>query len=243
VTGAIRKLPIIILALVCLAHGRLHAAEPLDVVILPDLSQSVAAKDHSDRAEFQKNIDGVTRLLASLPAGSRVSIYGITDDSFGKPYPLLTAELSDDEGYFKERLAEGHRQLIRAWQERALTLKPHFSHTDILGAILIAAQVFADSPPGRKKVLVLFSDMRQSTHAFDLEHRSAIDPRVGDDVLRQGLAPALSGVDVYIFGADGNGTSVQYWQNLRAFWVAYFEHLGAVVKGYSTLRRTAAVGE
>lgn len=96
VTGAMRKLPVIIMALVCLAHGRLHAADRLDVVIFPDLSRSVAAKDQSDRAEFQKNIDGVTRVLASLPAGSRVSIYGITDNSFAKPYPLLTAELSDE---------------------------------------------------------------------------------------------------------------------------------------------------
>ena len=129
-----RKLPIIILALVCLAaHGRLHAADPLDVVILAR-PVAIGCRERSNyRAEFQKNIDGVTRLLASLPAGSRVSIYGITDDSFGKPYPLLTAELSDDEGYFKERLAQGHRQLIRAWQERALTLKPQFSHTTSWG--------------------------------------------------------------------------------------------------------------
>ena len=85
--------------------------------------------------------------------------------------------------------------------------------------------------------------MRQSTHAFDLGHRSAIDPRVVDDVLRQGLAPTLRAVDVYIFGVDGNGVSVQYWQNLRAFWVAYFDHIGAVVKEYSMLRWAAALGE
>jgi len=126
VTGAMRKLAVIIVAVACLAHGRLQAADRLDLVVLVDLSKSVAAKDQSDRAEFQKNIDGVTRVLGSLPAGSRVSIYGITDDSFGKPYPLLAAELSDDKGYFKERLAQVHRQLIRAWQERALKLEPRF---------------------------------------------------------------------------------------------------------------------
>jgi hypothetical protein len=241
VTGAMRKLPIIILALVVLVHGHLHAADRLDVVVLPDLSQSVATKDQSDRAEFQKNIDAVTRLLASLPAGSRVSIYGITDDSFGKPYPLLTAELSGDEGYFKERIAQAHRQLVHAWQERSLKLKPQFSHTDILGAILIASQVFAECPNGRRKVLVLYSDMRQSTGALDLEHKSVVEPQVVDRALRQSLGPDLHGVEVYVLGVDGGGVSVRYWNDLRSFWLAYFQHLGGVVKDYSTLRPIPAL--
>ncbi len=242
VTGAMRKLPIIILAFVCLAaHGRLHAADHLDVVILLDLSQSEAIKDGNNRAEFQKNIDGATHLLASLPGGSRVSIYGITADSFGKPYPLLTAELSDDEGYFKERLAQGRRQLIRAWQERALTLKPQFSHTDILGAILIAAQVFAETP-GRKKALVFFSDMRQSTHTFDLEHKSVIAPQIVEEALRAGFQPDLHGVDVYALGVDANSVSPLYWRGLQKFWSSYFQRLGASVKDYSLLRAVPSLG-
>jgi len=235
-TTAVRKLAIVIVALWCLAHSRLYAADRLEVVILPDLSQSEAAKDYSNRAEFQKNIDGVTRLLASLPAGSRVSIYGITDDSFGKSCPLLTAELSDDEGYFKERLAQGHRQLIRAWQERALTLKPQFSHTDILGAMLVAAQVFAESPPGRRKVLVLFSDMRQSTRTLDLEHRNAVLPNDVDLLASIQLVPDLSGVEVIALGVDSDLLSVGQWQSLRRFWLEYFRRSGAVIKRYSVLR-------
>lgn len=236
VTGAMRKLAMIVIVFACLANSRLHAVDRLDVIVLPDLSQSVAAKDQSGKTEFQKNIEAVTGLLASLPAGSRVSVYGITDDSFGKPYPLLTAELSDNEGYFKERLSQGHRQLIRAWQERARTLQPQFSRTDILGAIFIASQVFAQKPPGRKKILVFFSDMRQSTRTLDLEHINPMRQQRGASLLEGRPMPDLSGVHIYALGVDANGVSLEYWRNLKNIWLTYFKRTGAAVEGYSVLR-------
>jgi von Willebrand factor type A domain len=242
--GAVQKLTVIVLAFALFAQVRTVAADHLNVVVLVDLSQSVDAKDNDNKTEFQKNIDGVTRVLASLPAGSRVSIFGITNDSFGKPYPLLTAQLSDDEGYFRERLTQGRRQLIRAWQERALTLRPQFSHTDVLGAILIAAQVLAEMPAGRKKVLVFFSDMRQSTRVVNLEGSRATEQESGATLMqRQGLRPDLRGVHIYAFGVDANGVSVEYWQNLREIWLDYFRRKGPVVEGYSVLRTIPALGQ
>jgi hypothetical protein len=208
------------------------------VVVLVDLSVSVAAKDQDNKAEFQKNIDGVTRVLASLPAGSRVSIFGITNDSFGRPYPLLTAHLPDDEGYFKERLARGRAEVIRAWRERAAQLQPQFTQTDLLGAMFIASQSLGQAPATAQKLLIIFSDMRQSTRILNVEQQTVVLADVAlQQVVRTKLLPDLHGVDVYALGVDAAGESVSYWQSLCGFWTAYFGQASAHLRAYSILRR------
>ncbi len=236
--GALQKLTLIVLGLALFTSGRLFAAERLDVVILLDLSQSVAAKDHANTEEFKKNVNSVTGVLATLPAGSRVSVFGITGDSFGTPYPLLRAQLDDDEGYFKERLAKGHAELVRKWQECASGLTAQFPQTDLLGAMLVAAQAFDHSPADRKEVLMIFSDMRQSTRVLDLERPTAVHKTEAlQQVAKSHLIPNLHGVEVYALGVDASGRSVNYWQTLRDFWIGYFELAGATMKSYSILRQ------
>ena len=235
--GAIQKLSLIVLCLGLFTQGRAFAAERLGMVILLDLSQSVAAKDHDNKAEFQKNLDGVARVLASLPAGSRVSIFGITNDSFGKPYPLLIAKLPDDEGYFKERLVRGRAEMIRAWQRRTANLRPQFAQTDLLGAMFIASQSFEQVPPAARKLLIVFSDMRQSTVGLDFE-RIAVNST--DTLLNKAThgigQPDLRDVEVYALGADAAGTTYDRWRGIRNFWTEYFRKAGANLKAYSVLR-------
>jgi hypothetical protein len=235
--GAVQKLTVIILAFALFAHARAVTTDHLDVVVLVDLSVSIDTKDHDGKTEFQKNIDGVTRVLASLPAGSRVSIFGITNDSFGRPYPLLTAHLPDDEGYFKERLGRGRAEMIRAWRERAAQLHPQFTQTDLLGAMFIASQSFGQAPPAARKLLIVFSDMRQSTVGLDLEHIAVSNT---DTLLNKAThaigEPDLSGVEVYALGVDAAGITYARWRGIRNFWTQYFGKAGASVKAYSVLR-------
>jgi hypothetical protein len=106
--GALQKLVIVALSLGALAHGQASAGDRTDLVILLDLSQSVAVKGQGSKAEFEKNTASIASILAALPAGAKVTIVGITDDSFATPFIILSAELAGDEGYFKERLAKGH---------------------------------------------------------------------------------------------------------------------------------------
>lgn len=236
--GAIQKLSLIVLGLTLLASGRMFATERLDLVILVDLSQSVATKDHANTEEFKKNMDSVTGVLATLPAGSRVAVFGITGDSFGRPYPLIRAQLDNDEGYFKERLAKGHAELVRKWQECSSGLTPQFPQTDLLGAMLLAAQAFDHSEADRKEVLMIFSDMRQSTRVLDLERPAVVHKTEALQQIAKGhLIPDLHGVHVYVLGVDASGRSVNYWQTLRDFWIGYFELAGATVENYSILRQ------
>jgi hypothetical protein len=235
--GALQKIVIVALSLGILAHGQERAGDRLDVVVLLDLSKSEAVRGHDSRAEFEKNVRSVGNTIAVLPAGSKVSVIGITDDSFATPYIILSAELGGDEGYFKERLANGRAALVRAWQERSARLAPSYAQTDILGALLVASEVFRESPDSRPKVLIVLSDMKQATRALNLERQPTVKPTVAMQQVTNNKSLAdLSGVEVYAEGVDGAGESVGYWQSLQDFWTAYFARAGATLVRYSALR-------
>jgi hypothetical protein len=118
VRSAMTKLLVAALAIL-LSHGRSLAQEQTNLVIAIDLSQSVAVVGPDQKTEFQKNVDGVTKLLTQVPADSRVTIIGITDKSFAQPDILLAATIPSDAGYFGERLKAAQLQIMRAWKLRS----------------------------------------------------------------------------------------------------------------------------
>lgn len=235
--GALQKLIVVTLAAGVLAHGQSPGTGGLDVIVLQDLSQSESVKGYDSRAEFQKNVDGVTQILASLPAGARVNVIGITNASFAMPYIILSGQLASDPGYFHERLANGRAALVGAWRARSSRLAPRYPQTDVLGAVLLASDIFRHAPQGSQKVLIVFSDMKQATRMLNIERLPVVRIKAALQRVEntQQLA-ALDGVQVYIEGADGAGETVAYWESLKEFWLAYFARSGATVERYTVLR-------
>jgi hypothetical protein len=217
--------------------SRAYAAEPLNLVVALDLTASVAgARGLDQKTELQHDVSAVGKLLATIPADSRVTVIGITDRSFARPYVLLSAHVDGNEGYFKERIASAHRQLLATWQKRSQGLLENFQQTDLLGALVMSAQVF-EPKAGHRNVLVIFSDMRHETRSLNFS-RLAVVP-VGSTLGKVecgGLIADLNGIDVYVLGVDAAGKSVAYWNSLRNFWLAYFGKAGANVRLYSMLR-------
>jgi hypothetical protein len=230
------KLSTVVLCVALFVAPRADAADRLNLVIAIDLTQSVAVKGADQKQEFQKNVEAVTRLLAVSPAGARITVLGITDRSFSQPSILLSAELSDDPGYFGERLQAARSRLVIVFRKRASSLAPIAPRTDILGALLTASQLFQASS-GCKHVLVVFSEMQNDTPALDLEHAKIVSTSFAmNKTEKERLLPDLHGVEVYALGVDGAGKDMRYWQTLRDFWSVYFKRTGAVLKSYSVLR-------
>jgi hypothetical protein len=232
---AMTKLLVIGVGIVLLGSQRAHAEDRLNLVIALDLTRSVATVGPDGKSDFEKNVDGVTMVLARAVAGTRVSVIGITDHSFTQPYILLSARVPEDPGYFGERLNAARSRLIAAWKQRAAKLSPSFPHTDILGALRLASQLFAQEAGAEKKSLVIFSDMRQSTTELDLESLRIVPP-FQSLARRCDPLPDLSGVLVDIAGVDGSGKSQVFWESLEAFWKGYFLDGGVSTLSYSTLR-------
>jgi len=171
-----------------------------------------------------------------MPANTHITIIGITDQSFGEPLTLLDARIPEDEGYFQERINAARRTLIQAWVARTRKLDPQFMHTDIFGALLLASQIFQNSPKGRE-VLVIFSDMRENAGNLNFERSKGRDVHLSPAQIAKGrLIPQLQNVEVYVLGADNAGKSMAYWTALRQFWSEYFQSAGASVKAYTVLR-------
>jgi hypothetical protein len=233
--NAMTKLLVMLLGITFVASSRAQAHDPLNMVVAIDLTRSVAGTGPDGKTDFQKNVEGVSRVLAQVPAGSHVTVIGITDHSFAQPYILLSAQVPEDVGYFGERLTAAHSQLLRAWKARSSQLDPHFLQTDILGALQLAGEVFAQQSNAGSKTLVIFSDMRQSTSELNLDSLQIVPP-FSAVAKRCGALPALQHVQVDVLGADGAGKSTTYWQSLQGFWETYFHNAGADLRSYSVLR-------
>jgi hypothetical protein len=234
--SAMTKLSLyILIALLIPALARAQDGNGLNLVIAIDLTQSVAHPEPDGTDDFRKNIDGVTRILADIPAGTSVNVIGITDHSFTEPYILLRGQVPRDPGYFGERLDSARRQLVGAWKTRTSRLDARFTETDIFGPLALASQIFGNRPGASQKTLVIFSDMRESTPELDFESLQTVPP-YGTLVKQCGALPDLSKVQVYVLGVDGAGKSLPYWRSLSAFWQDYFCHAGAKLRSYAVLR-------
>jgi hypothetical protein len=237
IRSAMTKLLVAVLAIIVAAHGYAAAQNRTTLVIAIDLSQPVAVIGPDQKSEFQKNVDGVTKLLAQVPADSRVTVIGITDKSFAQPDILLSATIPGDAGYFGERLKSARTQLVRVWKTRSVKLRPIFRQTDILGALMLTHELFDQQGKANRKVLIIFSDMRQQTRELDLESPSTVPSfdRVGTRKTKIGIAN-LGGVHVHALGVDGAGKSLSYWQSLRDFWTEYFRASSTSLESYTVLR-------
>jgi hypothetical protein len=236
--SAMTKLLLIVLAVTLFAATRAQAQSGPNIVIAMDLTESVAVSGPDAQSEFQKNVAGVSRELAEAPAGSHITVFGITDHSFAQPYVLLSAQVPSDPGYFGERLGAARGQMVRAWKERSARVSPIFRQTDIFGALHLASEIFIERPDMGPKELVIFSDMRQSTPDLDVELPPTV-PSFSAVASRCGPMPTLHGVHIVILGADGAGRSLAYWQSLQGFWQEYFRNSGAILQSYSALREPA----
>lgn len=167
-----------------------------------------------------------------------MTVLGITDNSFAQPYILLSADIGDDAGYFGEKLANARKQLVGSWQRRIEHLQSGFQHTDIVGALLVADQLFHEKPIGWREELVILSDMRQNTADLDLEAPVKLDARAAlAQTEEKGLIARLENVDVNALGVDNAGRPIAYWDRLREYWSKYFTKAGANVRSYSVLRK------
>ena len=212
------------------------AQTPIDLVVAVDLTESVAHAGPDGRTEFAKNIAAVTRLLASVPAGARVTIIAITGNSFGEPYILLRAQIAADPGYFGEKLASGKREILRAWKKRSVKLEPRFKQTDILGALMLASVLFAEQPDASRKVLVIYSDMQQARPELSLPfHRAGVSSAVLAKVQKMGLLRDMRGTEVYVLDAQSTSQRLTDWRDLREFWQAYFKWAGAWLREYTSV--------
>jgi hypothetical protein len=213
------------------------AARGTNIVVAIDLTASVAGTGYDGKTDYEKNIDGACRFIGQLPPGANLAVIAITDQSFSRPYILLQGQLPVDKGplAFQDRVAIARNRLASQLRSELKSVTPRFRETDILGALIVASDILKPLP-GRK-VLVIFSDMRQATKDLNLERPSsvALAPSLKRAAALNPIT-SLEGVEVYALGVDSAGKPAAYWKSLRDFWQEYFRRGRATLKAYSILR-------
>jgi len=113
-------------------------------------------------------------------------------------------------------------------------LESTFRQTDIIGALLLAGQILQQQTEAQRRILVLYSDMRNCTPELNLD-----SPMVGQNAEQKKLhlpMADLHGVQTYALGVNGADKSLVAWQNLKHFWQDYFRRSGSILRNYSVLR-------
>ncbi len=233
-----RKWPVTIAFLAILGAGSTLRGQPIDLLEGLDYSATSKATSYDGNAAHGQNIEAAARIIASLPAGSRVTVSAISDLSFARPLIVMTGEIPNSRGKLREydQVASARNRLAATLRRVGPSIKPDFQTTDILGFLIAAGMAFRNTPHLRH-VLALYSDMRQSAPPLDIERVRVVPVRAAlRTVDREHLFAELAGVEVFIYGVHAVGKDIAYWQSLREFWAAYFERCHANVRAFSLMR-------
>jgi hypothetical protein len=240
-----RKWPATIAFVAILAAGSTLRGQSIDVLEALDYSATSKATSYDGNAAHAQNIQAALRIIGSLPAGSRVTVSAISDQSFARPLVLMTGEIPNTPGPLHEynQIVAARLRLAKTLQGAASSIKPDYQATDILGFLIAAGMAFKNTPHMRH-VLTIHSDMRQSAAPLDIERAEVIPVAASlATVDRRHLFADLSGVDVFVYGVHAVGKDVAYWQSLRDFWAAYFERCHAHLRAFSMTREVPNLSE
>ena len=233
-----RKWPATVAFLAILAAGSTLHGQSIDLLEALDYSATSNATSYDGNAAHAENIRAALQIIASLPAGSRVTVSAISDQSFSRPLILMASEIPSTPGKLREydQIVAARNNLAKRLQSATSSIKPDYQTTDILG-FLVAAGISFRNTPHRRHVITIHSDMRQSAPPLDIE-RAQVVPVAASlaTVDRTHLFADLSGVDVFIYGVHAVGKDVAYWKSLRDFWTAYFERCHANLRAFSMTR-------
>ena len=231
------KWPTVVL-IAALGAGSILRGQAVDFWEGVDFSATSGAKGYDGSTADVENIESAARIIATLPSGSRITVAGISDESFSRPFILLTGIIPSDPGKLREydQIAAARSRLSASVRRIGGSIDPRFQTTDILGFLMFAGMAF-ESAPHMRRVLVIHSDMRQSARPLDIEHVSVISAYNALRTVEEGhLIADLSAVEVYVYGVHALGKDIRYWQSLREFWAAYFVRCHATLRVFSMMR-------
>jgi hypothetical protein len=213
-------------------------AQPPFVIFGLDLSKSEVTANPYGPQEHEKDIAAVAQIIATLPAGSEFRVIGITDASFSRPLILMAGKIPLDRGplEFINRIEIARTKFATQIQTIGKSVQPKFLRTDVFGFLILAGQMFEEAHQSRR-VLVVLSDMRNSSPRSDIESPHVIlVASTLRTVERQHLVADLGGVNGYFLGVHAVGKDVRYWQSLRDFYSAYCKASGANLRMFSMTR-------
>jgi hypothetical protein len=226
---------VVVVALVAVHTARAQA--PMTVIV-PDFTRSESVAMSGDgTSELDKNIQAGAAVLRHLPAGEQFSIVAITAKSFSNPLILLSGHIPADPGRLTliNNIDAARMKFANSFMAKAKAVSVNARQSDVIGAVVVASELLHQTN-GRRD-LIIYSDMRHSVTPIDIERPRLIAvASTIKAVESHGLIPDLRGMNVWIFGVDGDSKDIAYIRTLREFWTAFFSKAGARLRVFSMMR-------
>lgn len=201
-----------------------------DVVYIVDLSASV------EKESMAECFTAFEEIIRDLRRGTRISIIPVTSDAtIDAPGRIKRFDVKEEREPYDDdlkRLGREMRAELQAMRESAMV--DQYLRTDLLGAIALSAEEFAqgDAKAGRR--LVVLSDFIQDDQAY----RFINDARLGNAGDAKKLAREIAvsrridlrGVKVYlglVRSSDLQSMPAERRAAVRAFWREYLRLSGA----------------
>ena len=140
--------PTTLAVIMFLGFGLTLHAQAIDMWMGLDLSATSKATGYDRMTAHLQNVEAAARIIATLPPGSRITVVGISDESFAQPLVLLTGQLPNSPGKLREydQIAAARNRLSASVRRIGVSLEPRFQSTDILGFLVLASMAFRTPP-------------------------------------------------------------------------------------------------
>jgi hypothetical protein len=200
------------------------------IIALIDVSASI--EPEAQQSAFQS----VENIAATLRRGDSLVVIPITGDagneSQGRILRLTLAERREAYDQDLRRAASGLRHSLEA--TRAATIQDPGAHTDILGALRLAAEEMQLAGGGGKTIILILSDLIQDDAKFNFKSDPALKRDASSRLLastsarRAGLS--FHGVPIFLGllrSRDIAHVSPQRRLGIEAFWLEFLKDSGA----------------
>lgn len=216
------------------------------VMVLFDLSET------TNKPEIRKNYtEGFKLVLQSFKTGDDIEVGLITENSIAQQRLPIRFELPPlDYDTDNTLLLRKYRNIADSmvtvkvdslWKiaDSILTNGGRkVMKTDILGAIKFSEKILKSFPMEKRKILVIFSDMREDSQSYNFDNENLNTARIRKIIEQErsrNNLPDLSNVKIYVAGA--NAPTTTKYNQIQEFWLKYFEETGALIEPhrYSSL--------
>ena len=205
-------------------------AEPKTVIALFDLSDSTPAHRTDYRKYFEKVVGASEAGDVLIAARIAAEPFAASNLIKRTDIPVFSVLERGGKAAHEAKVRAARRGILEAADKALADLS---AETPILDTLMLVERQFVSAPNSRK-VLVLFSDMKEFTKAGKINFESprapldrAVIEKLIVELVAKGRIANLRGVKVFVAGARERDPK-RYGQ-VRDFWFAYFAKAGAAL--------------
>ncbi|RLI68592.1 hypothetical protein DRO91_08830 [Candidatus Heimdallarchaeota archaeon] len=183
-----------------------------------------------------QNERAVIKIISTLKPCDEIRVVNITEATFSNPEYLLDEQMPLRAGVFDREIRRKQARIASKFRQGISKVPKERPATSLIEGMTLLGYLIQERA-GKKKVLIIISDMKQFKNNINPQTLAENGDRILQKLKSEGLIPDLSGVDVYVMGASTAGLDARTWLGIKRFWTNYFKAANANLKCYTIQRQ------